>query len=266
MRRFVHTFTIDASALSREGLARMIAGSRFRLMAHFRNLSEFPANWGDNSGLILIELHANSSALLAQLPSFKLGHEHMRVIMLSEQFDPEEVLMAIDSGADGCLLKRQVSPESLLKSLDLVLQGETILPQSFIQLIRCRRDSQTELRLLGDDNRTSLQSLPPRSAVLASVPNAPQRLSDKEQLILQHLTRGASNKQIARDLHIAEATVKVHLKAILRKIGVRNRTQAAMWAVDTQTVVAGAINGQGDYVGARAIHMQRPTDALGEGD
>src|SRR6476660_3074539 len=124
MRRFVQTFVIDASALFHEGLARIVAGTRFRIMAHFPSLNELPPNLGNDSGLILIELHAGSSAVLAQLPSFKMGHEHMRVVMLSDRFDPEEVLTAIDSGADGYLLKRQVSPDGLLKSLDLVLQGE----------------------------------------------------------------------------------------------------------------------------------------------
>ena len=58
------------------------------------------------------------------------------------------------------------------------------------------------------------------------------QLSTKEQLTLLHLTQGASNKQIARELNVSEATVKTHVKALLHKIGVRNRTQAAMWAMD----------------------------------
>jgi two-component system, NarL family, nitrate/nitrite response regulator NarL len=55
-------------------------------------------------------------------------------------------------------------------------------------------------------------------------------LSGREAQILCFLTQGASNKLIARDLGVAEATVKVHIKAILRKVKVANRTQAAMWA------------------------------------
>jgi two-component system nitrate/nitrite response regulator NarL len=119
----------------------------------------------------------------------------------------------------------------LLKSLDLGLQGETVLPQRFIELIRCRLHSPIELRPPDDDREAPAQMLPPRPPARASESDEVLRLSDKEHLILRHLTQGASNKLIARDLHIAEATVKVHVKAILRKIGVRNRTQAAMWAV-----------------------------------
>ena len=57
-----------------------------------------------------------------------------------------------------------------------------------------------------------------------------QQLSQRQRQILACLTRGESNKLIGRNCSIAEATVKVHLKAILRKIAVRNRTQAALWA------------------------------------
>jgi two-component system nitrate/nitrite response regulator NarL len=57
------------------------------------------------------------------------------------------------------------------------------------------------------------------------------RLSNRELMVLKQLTQGASNKHIARDLNIAEATVKVHIRNLLHKIGVKNRTQAAMWAM-----------------------------------
>ena len=61
--------------------------------------------------------------------------------------------------------------------------------------------------------------------------DAIQQLSERERQVLACLTRGESNKLIARNCSIAEATVKVHLKAILRKIAVSNRTQAALWAL-----------------------------------
>ena len=57
-------------------------------------------------------------------------------------------------------------------------------------------------------------------------------LSPREKLILRCIIEGDSNKCIARKIDIAEATVKVHVKAILRKIGVQNRTQAAIWGIN----------------------------------
>jgi two-component system nitrate/nitrite response regulator NarL len=59
-----------------------------------------------------------------------------------------------------------------------------------------------------------------------------RHLSNRETEILCWLMEGATNKVIARKLNVTEATVKVHVKAILRKIGVGNRTQAAIWAAD----------------------------------
>ena len=66
--------------------------------------------------------------------------------------------------------------------------------------------------------------------VLPAVPAIASKLSERAAQILSHLTQGASNKHIARDLGVPEPTVKAHLKAILRKVKVANRTQAAMWA------------------------------------
>ena len=65
----------------------------------------------------------------------------------------------------------------------------------------------------------------------ATQPGEVERLSGREKIILQQVMQGSSNKQIARELNIAEATVKVHIKSVLRKIRVSNRTQAAMWAI-----------------------------------
>jgi two-component system nitrate/nitrite response regulator NarL len=62
------------------------------------------------------------------------------------------------------------------------------------------------------------------------------KLSSRETEILYCLTKGSPNKVIARQLNLCEATVKVHIKAILRKIGVFNRTQAAIWAADHMPV------------------------------
>ena len=70
--------------------------------------------------------------------------------------------------------------------------------------------------------------------------NSIRGLSPREQEILQALVTGASNKLIAIKLGITEATVKVHLKTLLRKIDVNNRTQAAIWAMNNGFTAEGA--------------------------
>ena len=69
------------------------------------------------------------------------------------------------------------------------------------------------------------------------------RLSPREKIILRCLIEGNSNKCIARKIEIAEATVKVHVKAILRKIRVQNRTQAAIWAMNNGSLTQATNNG-----------------------
>jgi two-component system nitrate/nitrite response regulator NarL len=82
-------------------------------------------------------------------------------------------------------------------------------------------------------------ALSPEPEPASKVPDEPKApdpkarsLSAREAEILSSLMEGEPNKIIARRLHVAEATVKVHIKAILRKVGAANRTQAAMWAMD----------------------------------
>ena len=71
------------------------------------------------------------------------------------------------------------------------------------------------------------------------------QLSPREKEMLSHLTAGNSNKAIARHLGITEATVKVHLKSVLRKIRVENRTQAAIWALANLPELSGTPRGMG---------------------
>jgi two-component system nitrate/nitrite response regulator NarL len=78
------------------------------------------------------------------------------------------------------------------------------------------------------DHPTAIRS--PMMAAANDSVGLSTKFSDRETQILRLLTKGASNKLIARDLGLAEATVKVHIKAILRKAKAANRTQAAMWA------------------------------------
>jgi two-component system nitrate/nitrite response regulator NarL len=112
----------------------------------------------------------------------------------------------MNAGADGFLMK-EVSPEALLQSLELVMLGEKVYPTNLASMLLDLTSAPTPL-------------------------NSIRGLSSREREILQLLVTGASNKLIAIRLGIAEATVKVHLKALLRKIDVNNRTQAAIWAMN----------------------------------
>jgi two-component system nitrate/nitrite response regulator NarL len=117
-------------------------------------------------------------------------------------------LKALQCEADGLLLS-DVAPDVLIKSLELTLLGERLFPASAIQRI------------------CEASILRPQAC---DMQDADSILSTREVEVLRHLMAGQANKVIARDCGITESTVKVHVKAILRKIQAANRTQAAVWA------------------------------------
>ena len=233
----VPTVIIDRSALFRAGLTHVLAGSRFRVTAGFSKLCDLPENaFGDQHCMVLIGLDNEAKSVLSSIASLAKQHKSLRIITLSDQFHPEELLAVIESGGGGYLVKSEISPDALLKSLELVLLGGIVVPQGFAKLLTDRGQVPAPLPL----DAVSAANYPAAVAECGQpqpASDAPQsddlgRLSNREQMILIQLTQGASNKHIAREFNIAEATVKVHVKSLLRKIRVSNRTQAAMWAID----------------------------------
>jgi two-component system nitrate/nitrite response regulator NarL len=116
-----------------------------------------------------------------------------------------------------------VSCDALIKALELVMLGETILPPQLFAVIGNGQERK--------GMRPIRQRVHGDAAQRTQADNTP-RLSGRETSILRCMVAGDSNKVIARKIDITEATVKVHVKAILRKIRVHNRTQAAIWAMN----------------------------------
>jgi two-component system nitrate/nitrite response regulator NarL len=128
-----------------------------------------------------------------------------RIVVLADDLSVDVLRAAMGGGADG-FLSKTVSPEALIQSLQLVMLGEKVFPTNLAAML---------LDMTATSPQHSIRGLSPR-----------------EHEILQTLVTGASNKMIAIKLGIMEATVKVHLKTLLRKIDVNNRTQAAIWAMN----------------------------------
>ncbi len=150
-----------------------------------------------------------------------------RIVALADQFDLGFVRTAHEAGVNGFCLTAS-GPEVLIKSLELVTLGESILP---FEVLRSLMDAapQNQSQPLQDNTAE------PKLSELREC-----KLSVREAQILGCLMHGTPNKVIARNLDITEATIKVHVKAILRKIGAANRTQAAMWAMDYLPTTRGA--------------------------
>lgn len=137
---------------------------------------------------------------------------NVSVILLTASADELDLRQGIQAGASGYLLK-DTSVERLVEAIRGVSCGE--LPLS----------PQLAPRFLEEFRRLALQ-VPPEPAQ-----PTPGGLSAREQQVLRLLADGLENQEIARRLHVSEKTVKNHVRALLQKLGLRNRTQAAAYAV-----------------------------------
>ncbi|MBJ6124669.1 LuxR C-terminal-related transcriptional regulator [Microvirga splendida] len=217
------------NSMLREGLKHVLSSTRFKLHSESMTRGEIvlDQNLPGSSLLVILDANLYPSRLADGVGSIKERYPHARVVVLSDSFVLDDMTLAFQSGADGYCLTT-TGCEALIKYLDLVMLGEVVFPSAAflhaISDVRSENDAWKE---------TSVITVPPTHAPVGfeSHESPIRTLSSREAEILQCLMQGAPNKVIARKLDVAEATVKVHIKAILRKIRVANRTQAAMWAV-----------------------------------
>jgi two-component system, NarL family, nitrate/nitrite response regulator NarL len=160
---------------------------------------------------------------LSQIRSFKEQHPDGRVAVLGGRDRSGEMIAAFQAGAN-VYFHSQEKSDAFVTALELVILGETILPPELLSYVAHPQGQEGRRRI----EYCQSEQEPEMTAVAER--DWPQ-LSFREKTILRCLVEGASNKVIARQIDITEATVKVHVKAILRKIRVNNRTQAAIWAM-----------------------------------
>lgn len=134
----------------------------------------------------------------------------VKVIVLTTFDDDEEVFEALHAGAMGYLLKDAPS-EKLVEAIRAAARGESFLQPSIAA------------KVVAEFNRLSHAAPKPSAALL-------EPLSERERDVLRFLARGMSNKEIAAALNLAEGTVKNHMSSVLGKLGVMDRTQAALKA------------------------------------
>jgi two-component system nitrate/nitrite response regulator NarL len=171
-----------------------------------------------NTALVIIEASQNTGRVLEVIRQVREQSPETRIVALADQFDLSFVRTAHEAGVNGFCLTAS-GPEVLINSLELVMLGESILPVKAVRSLMERALPAGNQPVQGDCVAES------KLSELTAC-----KLSAREAEILGCLTKGEPNKVIARKLDITEATIKVHVKAILRKIGASNRTQAAMWA------------------------------------
>lgn len=156
--------------------------------------------------MILLDLNMKDMTGIEVLKMLKDEGSDSRIIMLTVSDQADDLMAALQAGADGYLLK-DMEPEDLMQQLAEAARGKITISERLTQML---------VASLREKGR-------PASPAEAG-------LTEQENRILEHLIAGKSNKLIARELGIAEGTVKVHVKHVLKKLHLRSRVEAAVWA------------------------------------
>jgi DNA-binding NarL/FixJ family response regulator len=228
---------VGKSHLVREGLARILRASDFRIRASVSSADDLLQSKPQlhRPLFLIVRTGKDFDATVEQIELFRDRHPDGRVAILADDYRLDELVSAFRAGANGYFVD-VMTCDVFVRSLELVMMGETIFPPAFLSFILDPQAPHGEAPCdTASHDKGEVILVPTEDAI------APQ-LSPRERSILRCLIEGDSNKCIARKIDIAEATVKVHVKAILRKIRVQNRTQAAIWGMNNVSLARAANN------------------------
>lgn len=196
---------IGEADIFREALRHVLALGDFRIVGDFGSVAALAPDPVDPKPDLAVMLSLPVDA--AEVRRLHEMWPAIRVVALGSAGEGLALSKSVEAGVDAVLLK-DTSIEVLLQSLRLVVMGQSILPMRFAYR------TTAEETAMGTSNQ----------------PGGQRTLTSGERRVLSLLAEGKQNKLIARHLGVSEATVKVHVRRVLRKIGAANRTQAAIWA------------------------------------
>lgn len=204
---------VDDHPLLRKGLRQLISLSdHLEVVAEASSGAEaLQLGTELDPDLILLDLNMQHMNGLETLSKLRDQGVTSRIVMLTVSDADEDVLEAISRGADGYLLK-DMEPEQLLEQIERALEGKMVLSEAVTQVLA--------------------QAIrKPKKNATAELDN----LTVREREILELIAKGMSNKVIARELDISDGTVKVHVKNLLKKLGLRSRVEAAVWMINQKS-------------------------------
>ena len=207
---------VDDHNLFRRGLIALLQqDARFRVCGEAADMGEaLRACQRLQPDLVLLDNHLPGVRGVDGIAALKEAAPRARVLMLTVSEDADDLAAALQAGADGYLLKT-VESEQLGGAIVRVLAGESVIsPEMMTKLVNAYRG----------------RGATPATPVAPEADAGLELLSAREREVLSLIARGASNKHIARELQIAETTVKIHVQHILRKLKFSSRVQAAVYA------------------------------------
>jgi two-component system nitrate/nitrite response regulator NarL len=213
-----------AGTILRQGIASILQNTPYKLVASAATPRELAhLRYADGrSTLAIVAAEERNGKLNETAESVRLLRSSLpngKVVLILETDGTIDLPRVMALSPDGCIMNLG-SGDFLLKVLELVLMDQQVFAMCRSMAMTA---SESTTRTAGDNA--------PKKVVCESY-DSNTSLSPRERQILISLAEGKSNKAIARQYNLSEATVKVHLKAVLRKLGKHNRTQAAIWAIE----------------------------------
>ena len=214
----IRLVVIDDHTLFRRGVIALLAQEPgFEVVAEAADANEgIKAARSAQPDVILLDLHMPGLGGAQAIASLREAAPAAAVAMLTVSEDSDDLVACLRGGASGYLVKN-IESEFLVDAIRRLAAGEAVMSPSMTGKL---------MREMGTHGR--------KGADAARV-----ALSPREQEILGLIAAGASNKEAARQLHVAESTVKIHVQHILRKLGLATRVQAAVYAAEQGLVRKG---------------------------
>lgn len=219
----VPTFILQIDGFFREGLQLILSRTRFSPQGcgiEFDDLNAVPS---DAPSLFIVGVGQKQDLIFRRIRAL---YPLSFIVAVGDESNPDCLVSALDAGANAALFN-SVAPNALVDCLHAITNGNLVVIDSRLcplTMIQPKIDERLSPPIQND-----------APWVGETTPHASkQLLSAREIAILERIVRGDSNKHVARFFKIAEPTVKAHVKAIFRKIGAANRTQAAIWAINNK--------------------------------
>jgi two-component system nitrate/nitrite response regulator NarL len=230
----VRLLVVDDHALVRKGLVSLLKrDARFNEVREAADVNDAVRVLDSFSpDLILLDNHLPGVRGIDSIPIFKELIPFSKILMLTISGDEDDLSAALLAGADGYLLKT-IEPDQLCDAISRQLDGDSVVsPELMSKLINLYKKNNISERFSRDLFGVNAVATP----VVATDPKSDDEdsfdlLTARERQILVHIAKGDGNKLIARELDIAETTVKIHVQHILRKLKLHSRVQVAVYAV-----------------------------------
>jgi two-component system nitrate/nitrite response regulator NarL len=236
MEQGVTTIVIEARSLVREALISLMASHSYQIVGSFASAADIENSLriADAPGLTILGALPAEEAVSAAC-SIRKRWPKTKIILLFDRASSADFHKLLASGIDGCI-PLFASPDTLVGTIQQIIAGD--LRILVLKTETSPMPNSMDWQEKGNEpGAASSNPAPSDDAENGAIDRTisiriVHGLSPREEEILKSVVRGHSNKIIARTCGVADATIKVHMKSILRKIRVANRTQAAIWGLE----------------------------------